>query len=77
VHALDAEGNIVAQSDSIPAGGARPTGGWLPGEYVIDTHRLAVAAGKVVALRVGLYDAGTGIRVGVDDGGDAVVIALP
>jgi hypothetical protein len=77
VHALDAEGNIVAQSDSIPAGGARPTSGWLPGEYVIDAHRLAVEAGEVAALRVGLYDAGTGIRVGVDDGGDAVVIALP
>jgi hypothetical protein len=77
VHALDEAGNIIAQSDSIPADGARPTSGWLPGEFVLDSHHLAVEPGRVAALRIGLYDAGTGVRVRVDDGADAVIVPYP
>jgi hypothetical protein len=77
VHALDGQGNILAQSDSIPAQGARPTAGWLPGEVILDMHRLAVEPGLVAALRVGLYDAGTGVRVRLPDGSDAVVVQYP
>jgi hypothetical protein len=76
VHAPDAEGNIIAQSDTIPTDGTRPTTGWLPGEVVTDTHLLSITSDHVTALRIGLYDAATGIRVRMDDGSDAVVVSL-
>jgi hypothetical protein len=76
VHALNAEGDILAQSDSPPSGGTRPTTGWLPGEVVTDTHMLPVAPGEVAGLRVGLYDPNIGARLPLADGMDAWLIAL-
>jgi hypothetical protein len=62
VHLLDADGQVVAGHDGEPAGGARPTTGWVPGEFVLDSHELAVPVelppGEYV-IEVGLYDAGT------------------
>jgi hypothetical protein len=47
--------------DGQPAAGARPTTGWVPGEYVTDRHELVIPAdlppGEYV-VEVGLYDAG-------------------
>jgi hypothetical protein len=66
VHLVDAAGNIVAQSDAAPAGWTRPTTGWLPGEYVLDTHTLTLPATLPegpLSLRVGLYDPDTGQRL--------------
>ena len=66
VHLVDAAGNIVAQSDAAPAGWTRPTTGWLPGEYVLDTHILTLPAtlpDGPLSLRVGLYDPDTGQRL--------------
>ena len=66
VHLVDAVGNIVAQSDAVPANWTRPTTGWLPGEYVIDTHALMLPAELPpgpLSLRVGLYDPQTGARL--------------
>ncbi len=80
IHALDVGGNIIAQSDAIPAESTRPTTGWLPGEYIIDLHTIAVPPDQVVALRIGLYDPATGIRLRLADGQDAIVVpveALP
>jgi hypothetical protein len=77
VHALDRQGNIIGQSDTIPAQGARPTTGWLPGEVILDMHRLAVEPGMVSALRIGLYNASSGVRVRLDDGSDALVVPYP
>jgi hypothetical protein len=57
VHLLDGQGHIVAQSDGIPAGWTRPTTGWLPGEYILDTHTLTLPAPGTYTLRVGMYDA--------------------
>jgi hypothetical protein len=60
VHLVDGAGRVVAGSDSEPAGGSRPTTGWLPGEYVTDAHVLSLG-GQVppgrYGLRVGLYHA--------------------
>lgn len=42
LHLLDPDGDIVAQSDGVPAGWTRPTTGWLPGEYITDVHTLAL-----------------------------------
>ncbi len=66
VHLLDAQGNFLAQADSEPGGGALPTSGWLPGEYLADRHTLTVrpgAAAGPATLVVGLYDPRTGERV--------------
>ncbi|MBN1137236.1 MAG: glycosyltransferase family 39 protein, partial [Anaerolineae bacterium] len=61
VHLLDLSGRVVAGHDGEPASGARPTTGWVPGEYVVDTHELVVppdlAPGDYV-VEVGVYDAG-------------------
>jgi hypothetical protein len=67
VHLLDTSDAIVAQDDGPPAGGEAPTLGWLPGEYVTDTHRLPLPAGLPngeYRLEVGLYDPTTGARLG-------------
>ncbi len=61
VHLLDADGEIIAQSDGEPAQWTRPTTGWLPGEIIVDEHVLDMTDG--VELRVGLYDPETGERL--------------
>ncbi len=70
VHLIDDAGNILAQSDAIPANWTRPTTGWLPGEYVIDTHTLSLPAELPtcsLSLRIGLYDPATGARLRIND----------
>ncbi len=77
VHLVDATGAIVAQSDAAPAGWTRPTTGWLPGEYISDTHTLTLPdtlPPGPFALRVGLYDPDTGTRL-LSGAADFVVIA--
>jgi hypothetical protein len=77
VHLVDESGQIAAQSDGEPAGWTRPTTGWVPGEYVIDMHSLALPADWGSAdyqLRVGLYDPDSG-RLETA-GGDTVRIPL-
>ncbi|UCC63906.1 MAG: hypothetical protein JSV36_02265, partial [Anaerolineae bacterium] len=67
-HLLDTDSHIVAQHDGLPANWARPTTGWLPGEVVADVHSLTLGAdvppGKYL-LEVGLYDAGSNLRLPV------------
>ncbi len=70
VHLVDGDGNIVAQSDGQPANWTRPTAGWAPGEYILDSHTLSIPQGLSLdnlSLRVGLYDPDTGRRLVVDD----------
>jgi hypothetical protein len=74
LHLLDAEGNLVAQSDGVPAGWTRPTTGWLPGEYVTDTHTLTIppeAAPGEYTLQAGMYVPGDA-RLTAADGSDAI-----
>lgn len=78
VHLVDGAGNILAQSDAVPAGWTRPTTGWLPGEFITDTHALNIPAELPtgpLSLRVGLYDAETGHRLQAA-GADYVAIPL-
>jgi hypothetical protein len=66
VHLVDESSHILAQSDAVPANWSRPTTGWLPGEYIIDTHTLALPdnlPADGLSLRVGLYDPDTGARL--------------
>ena len=61
VHLLGPDGRVVAGHDGEPVGGARPTTGWVPGEYITDTHELIIP-GELdpgeYAIEVGMYDAG-------------------
>jgi len=82
LHLIGPDGNLVAQSDSIPAGWTRPTTGWLPGEYITDVHPLTVPPGTPAGdytLFAGLYAPGSdvlssskGERVTAPDGNDAI-----
>ncbi len=60
VHVLNADGQIIAQRDSVPVSGARPTTGWLPGEVIADEYTLTVppdAPPGQYTIEAGLYDA--------------------
>jgi hypothetical protein len=77
VHLLDSDGQIVAQDDSEPLEGARPTTNWLKGEYLTDPHPLsAFDRARVASLRIGLYDPATGQRVVLADGSDSYTVRL-
>lgn len=69
VHVLGPDDEILSQADAVPAQGARPTTGWLPGEVVADRHSLPLTGGRQLA--VGLYDELSGERLG------RVVLDLP
>jgi hypothetical protein len=66
VHLLDANGQLVAQSDLTPGNGYAPTTNWPAGETVLDRHGLilppAIAPGRYEVM-VGLYEATTGARL--------------
>jgi hypothetical protein len=71
---LDGNGRVVAQHDSPPANGNRPTPGWIEDEYIRDEHLLAVREYSYTGegqLIVGLYDPTTGVRLTLPDGHDA------
>jgi hypothetical protein len=58
VHLLDAEGQMVAQSDRQPGGVYYPTTLWRPGERLRDDHQLTVPADApegVYSLLAGMY----------------------
>lgn len=78
-HLLDADGRVIAQHDSPPANGARPTTGWAVGEFVGDLHEMTVSGGYTgpASIEIGLYDPATGERVRTADGADHVVLPTP
>ena len=56
VHALDADGALIAQGDqAAPVYGLRPLTGWEAGEAVRDVYPIAVDPAAVARLRYGLY----------------------
>jgi hypothetical protein len=74
---LSPEGRLIAQDDSRPAGGARPTTGWLENEIVTDPHPIAFhdPYGGPATIVVGLYDPVTMERVVTDGSQDAAVLS--
>lgn len=78
VQLVDTDGNVIAQSDSLPVAGSRPTTGWRDGEYIVDEHTLTFndrAHSGDARLIAGLYDAVTGQRAILSDGADYVMVA--
>jgi hypothetical protein len=78
VQLLSADGQVMAQSDALPAQGQRPTTTWRPGEYVVDAHPLIFhpeAAPGEGTLIAGMYDASTQQRLLFQTGTDAIILA--
>ena len=68
VHLVNEAGEIVAQVDSIPAGGTRPTTGWRAREVITDSHNLPIPADLPPGpyrVYLGLYDPAGGTRPSV------------
>lgn len=55
VHVVDEQGLVVAQADGIPGQWQRPTTGWLPGEYILDSHLLTLPGEGAYTVHTGLY----------------------
>jgi hypothetical protein len=66
VHWIDAEGQMIAQSDGIPRNGLYPTDAWAIGEVIPDSYRL-VSSGAVDLKQsrflVGMYEYPSGQRL--------------
>ncbi len=83
VHLLDEEGRLLAQRDSEPVGGSRPTTTWASGEVVADNYGVPLPQDLPPAdyhLVVGIYLPSTGERLSVlgDEGevaGDSIPLA--
>jgi hypothetical protein len=82
VHLVGPHGELSAQSDGVPAEWARPTTGWLPGEYVEDVHHLTIPPDAPTGsydLMTGMYvpraaPGSGGERLTTPDGSDAVIV---
>jgi hypothetical protein len=71
VHLLDADGDLLTQSDHPPIGGAYPTSLWETGDVVRDPHRLTVgglATSGGCTLSIGMYNPKTGERLPAYEG---------
>ncbi len=80
-HLLDPANNVIAQHDSYPVGGARPTTSWVRDEYIEDTYQLEFDPEfsdyrGPARLEVGFYDPATGIRIPVINGADYVILPI-
>jgi len=70
VHFLGPDRRPHGQVDRPPAAGSAPTTSWAPGQVVVDTMSLSVAADAppgMYRVAVGMYDAATGGRLPVTD----------
>jgi hypothetical protein len=76
LHLVGPDGRLLDQSDNIPADWARPTTGWLPGEYITDLHLLTLpgeATDGQYTVLAGLYSP-AGERLLTPVGADATQV---
>ena len=73
IHLVDGTGLTVAQLDTMPGGGLRPTSGWKPGRVLFDSYTVAIPktahAPNRANWQVGFYDHRSGERLAQVDGG--------
>ena len=73
IHLVDGTGLTVAQLDTMPGGGLRPTSGWQPGRLLLDSYTVAIPVTAHTPNRaswqVGFYDHRSGERLPQVDGG--------
>jgi hypothetical protein len=86
VHLVNANGDLVAQSDGVPVNWTRPIETWQRGEQLFDAHTLSFPLDQRQAglhLKVGLYNPDTNTRLPVIDQtgapmpGDALSLPVP
>jgi hypothetical protein len=66
IHALNAVGELVAQSDSPPVQNSYPLNTWPPGLVIADSHQFRWPTNdRLTQIAVGLYDPATLIRFAV------------
>ena len=83
-HLLDRSGQLVAQKDSIPVAGWRPTTSWGAGEIITDWRWIPLERAidpQTMQLSIGLYDSMDGSRLALAhpdgvSGGDQFVTSL-
>ena len=81
-HLLSESGDahLIAQDDGQPAGGARPTTGWVAGETIVDVHPMVFLDSAYTGparIEVGLYEPNPpGNRVLASTGADHVVLPI-
>ena len=81
-HLLDSHDVVGAQQDHPPGGSDTPTTGWIPGEYVVDSHDLSLKPDTTPGtyqIEIGMYDPQTGKRLTVTNAvdkspGDRIVL---
>ncbi|MBI5878258.1 MAG: glycosyltransferase family 39 protein [Chloroflexi bacterium] len=77
VHLLDPRGFVVAQRDSEPVGGSRPTTSWVAGETIADPYGLFIPPGTAplaYPIEIGLYDPESGRRLRLSNGDDRLLL---
>lgn len=77
VHVDDAGGKLIAQHDGPPAGDARPTDSWIPGELIEDLHGVtlpATIAPGDYRVNVGMYQGNR--RLAAPDGATSVELGV-
>jgi hypothetical protein len=75
VHLLNKDGIMGGQWDSVPGGGLLPTTNWLEGEVIADEYEVPIKAGAPpgeYVIEIGMYEAHTGERLGVQGKGEDV-----
>ena len=81
VHLLDANDNLIAQSDGEPANWTRPTTSWASGEYITDSHTITLPDSLTsgpLNLHIGLYNPATNQRLTTPTGDHTEIeIQLP
>ncbi len=76
VHFVDEQGQLVAQADGPPAGGAYPTSLWAAGEIIPDTRSLPELPPGRTSVVVGLYRPDSGERLPVAGSPDGALRLL-
>ena len=73
IHLVDGTGLTVAQLDTMPGGGLRPTSSWQPGRLLLDSYTVAIPetahTPNRASWQVGFYDHRSGERLPQVDGG--------
>jgi len=63
VHAVDAAGNLIGQTDGDPLGGSYPFNQWQGNNHVWDSRIIEVQDTTDLNVRLGLYDRLSGVRL--------------
>ncbi len=73
IHLVDGTGLTVAQLDTMPGGGLRPTSGWQSGRLLLDSYTVAIPetahTPNRASWQIGFYDHRSGERLPQRDGG--------